>query len=226
MGVVGNKSNDQFWLLLVPTWPYYILGFSRLKSADGDPKKLKMINVWSLAQKWQLAKIILLGGDVGEKSGKKHPQNCRHFWRNLPHRQGQSCRDQVQVAPIPPAAEGRTCPTKCLPGEYGQVLQIYCLDWIGLTGGYWCRHFSEDWSQAQTFHFYCKEFGVKFKDITKILTCWLLMLSCCHLSHLVQGWLCVYMNWYLHWHVSIVGMCLLSTTILISVALVHHPAII
>ena len=72
----------------------------------------------------------------------------------------------------------------------------------------------------------CKEFGVKFKDITKILTCWLLMSGCCHLSHLVQGWLCVYMNWYLHWHVSIVGMCLLSATILISVALVHHPAII
>ena len=110
-------------------------------------------------------------GDVGVKNGKKHPQNCRHFWRNLPHRQGQSCRDQVQVAPIPLAAEGRTCLTKCLPGEYGQFYKDIV---------------------------YCKEFGVKFKDITKILTCRLLMLGCCHLSHLVQGWLCVYMNWYLH----------------------------
>ena len=25
------------------------------------------------------------------------------------------------------------------------------LDWIGLTGGYWFRHYSEDCSQAQTF---------------------------------------------------------------------------
>ena len=27
------------------------------------------------------------------------------------------------------------------------------LDWIGLTGGYWCRHYSKDCSQAQTFPF-------------------------------------------------------------------------
>ena len=159
-----------------------------------------MINVWSLAQKWQLAKKCLyhpFGGMLAWKVANKHPQNCCHFWRNLPHRQGQSCRGQVQVAPIPLAAEGRTCLTKCLPGDklYKDIV-------------------------------YCKEFGVKFKDIKKILTCLLLMLGCCHLPHLVQGWLCVYMNWYLHWHVSIVGMCLLSTAILISVALVHHPAII
>ena len=27
------------------------------------------------------------------------------------------------------------------------------LDWIGLTGGYWCRHYSKDCSQAQALPF-------------------------------------------------------------------------
>ena len=83
----------------------------------------------------KLAKKCLyhpFGGMLAWKVANKHPQNCRHFWRNLPHRQGQSCSGQVQVAPIPLAAEGRTCLTKCLPGEYRQVLQRYCLVWIGL----------------------------------------------------------------------------------------------
>ena len=34
--------------------------------------------------------------------------------------------------------------------KYGKLTG---LDWIGLSGGYWCRHYSKDCSQAQTFSF-------------------------------------------------------------------------
>ena len=36
---------------------------------------------------------------------------------------------------------------------YSSAKFMIHLDWIGLTGGYWCRHYSKDCSQAQTLPF-------------------------------------------------------------------------
>ena len=60
------------------------------------------------------------------------------LYRRWPRRQGPAAKQRSrQRAALFQASRA------CLVG----------LDWIGLTGGYWCRHYSKDCSQAQALPF-------------------------------------------------------------------------
>ena len=75
---------------------------------------------------------------------EKWQTNCHHFWRNLPHRQDKAAVAKSKLHPLHwQQREELALRNVCL----GNMEKLY-KDIVS-----------------------CKEFGVKFKDITKILTC-------------------------------------------------------
>ena len=74
LGVVGNESNDQFWLLLVPTWPYYILGFLPSKISRWWPKKAQNDKCLKSCSKVTIGQNHPFGGMFEWKVAKNTPK--------------------------------------------------------------------------------------------------------------------------------------------------------